>query len=187
MRRVYFFIDDNGVQQGPVNIDFLMKHGIRPDAKIWFEGLPQWIDASDVSELKKCLRSSGAECLTTQSYKASHYNRYDDIYKPPFNQTISEEERRKLQKVSPKTWLFESILVTIFCCLPFGIVGIVYASKVNTLWQEGKYADSLKASEIAERWTRLGFYTVFALWILYVLISILYPVAMSFPLSFINV
>ena len=53
MRRVYFFIDDNGVQQGPVNIDFLMKHGIRPDAKIWFEGLPQWIDASDVSELKK--------------------------------------------------------------------------------------------------------------------------------------
>ena len=32
----------------------------------------------------------------------------------------------------PKNWLVESILVTIFCCLPFGIAGIVFASQVNS-------------------------------------------------------
>ena len=32
------------------------------------------------------------------------------------------------ENVQPKTWLVESILVTLFCCLPFGIVGIVNAA-----------------------------------------------------------
>ena len=33
--------------------------------------------------------------------------------------------------VCPKTWMAESILVTILCCLPFGIIGIVNAAKVS--------------------------------------------------------
>lgn len=36
----------------------------------------------------------------------------------------------------PKNWLVESILVTLFCCMPLGIVGIIYAASV-----EGKYAN----------------------------------------------
>ena len=39
----------------------------------------------------------------------------------------------------PKNWLVESILVTIFCCLPFGIAGIVFASQVNSKWAAGDY------------------------------------------------
>ena len=42
----------------------------------------------------------------------------------------------------PSTYLVLSILVTIFCCLPFGIVGIVYASKVDSSWYAGR-ADKL--------------------------------------------
>ncbi|WP_419184195.1 DUF2752 domain-containing protein [Xiashengella succiniciproducens] len=38
----------------------------------------------------------------------------------------------------PKTWLGESILVTIFCCLPFGIAGIVNASKVESRFYAGE-------------------------------------------------
>ena len=33
--------------------------------------------------------------------------------------------------VPPKNWLIESILVTLFCCLPLGIAGIINASKVE--------------------------------------------------------
>lgn len=36
----------------------------------------------------------------------------------------------------PKTWLVESILVTCLCCLPFGIVGIVNATKVESAYQK---------------------------------------------------
>lgn len=56
----------------------------------------------------------------------------------------------------PKTWLVESILVTILCCLPLGIVGIVNAAKVNSLYAAGKYDEALRASNEAGKWTKIG-------------------------------
>lgn len=56
----------------------------------------------------------------------------------------------------PKTWLAESILVTLFCCLPLGIVGIVYASKVSSLYANGKYDEAQHASAEAGKWTKIG-------------------------------
>ena len=58
--------------------------------------------------------------------------------------------------VCPKTWMVESILVTILCCLPFGIVGIVNAAKVNSLYSAGKYDEALRASNEAGKWTKIG-------------------------------
>ena len=58
----------------------------------------------------------------------------------------------------PKNWLVESILVTIFCCLPFGIAGIVFATQVNSKYTAGDYAGALKASQDAGRWTKIGFW-----------------------------
>ena len=58
----------------------------------------------------------------------------------------------------PKNWLVESILVTIFCCLPFGIAGIVFASQVNSKWSTGDYAGAMQASKDAGRWTKIGFW-----------------------------
>lgn len=57
----------------------------------------------------------------------------------------------------PKTWLTQAILVTIFCCVPFGIVGIVYAARIEQLYNQGKYDESLQASLSARKWTKLGF------------------------------
>lgn len=73
----------------------------------------------------------------------------------------------------PKTWLAESILVTIFCCLPFGIVGIVNAAKISTLFAEGKYDEAEHASRQAGKWTKIGFWVglgcgvVYLIWIAY--------------------
>lgn len=58
--------------------------------------------------------------------------------------------------ICPKTWMVESILVTILCCLPLGIVGIVNASKVNSLFSAGDYAGAQKASAEAGKWTKIG-------------------------------
>ena len=59
----------------------------------------------------------------------------------------------------PKNWLVESILVTIFCCLPLGIVGIINAAKVNGAFDSGNIDASLKASEDAKKWTKWAFIT----------------------------
>ena len=77
--------------------------------------------------------------------------------------------------VCPKTWMVESILVTIFCCLPFGIVGIVNASKVSSLFLAGNYAEAQKASADAGKWTKIGFFVGLVCIIIY---SIIYGVTM---------
>jgi len=48
--------------------------------------------------------------------------------------------------VRKKNYLVESILVTIFCCPPLGIVGIVHASKVNRFYDSGDVANAEQAS-----------------------------------------
>jgi hypothetical protein len=58
----------------------------------------------------------------------------------------------------PKNWLVESILVTIFCCLPFGIIGIVNAANVNGRYDRGDYAGALSASRQAGTWTKTSFF-----------------------------
>lgn len=65
--------------------------------------------------------------------------------------------------VPPKNWLVESILVTLFCCLPFGIAGIVFASQVSTKWAAGDLAGALQSSKEAGKWTKIGFFIGIAL------------------------
>jgi Interferon-induced transmembrane protein len=53
----------------------------------------------------------------------------------------------------PKNWLLESILASLFCCLPLGIVGIVHAIKVESRFYAGDIEAANKASKEAKRWT----------------------------------
>ena len=53
----------------------------------------------------------------------------------------------------PNNWLIPAILATIFCCLPTGIVGIIYANQVNTKLLAGDYNGALQSSQNAKTWT----------------------------------
>lgn len=70
----------------------------------------------------------------------------------------------------PKNWLVESILATIFCCLPLGIVGIVFASQVNTKYDSGDYPGAEVASKDAGKWTKIAFFVGIAQIIIVILI-----------------
>lgn len=50
-----------------------------------------------------------------------------------------------------------AILVTIFCCLPFGIVSIVYAAQVNTKLSAGDVDGARLASQNAKTWAWVAF------------------------------
>ena len=56
----------------------------------------------------------------------------------------------------PNSFLVPSILATIFCCLPFGVVGIINALKVSEAYEIGDYAKAKKYSEIAEEWSKIA-------------------------------
>ncbi len=54
--------------------------------------------------------------------------------------------------VTIKSHLVDAILVTIFCCWPFGIPAIVQAARTNALLKNGKIAEAEKASKSAATW-----------------------------------
>lgn len=68
----------------------------------------------------------------------------------------------------PKTWLVESILVTLFCCLPFGIAGIVNASNVSSKFASGDIDGANRASKQAGKWTKWGFISGLIVLVLYI-------------------
>ena len=78
----------------------------------------------------------------------------------------------------PKNWLVESILVTIFCCLPFGIAGIVFASQVNSKFAAGDYNGALQASKDAGKWTKIGFWIGIG-WIILCFIWVVFVVGVA--------
>ncbi len=53
---------------------------------------------------------------------------------------------------TPNNYLVWSILATLFCCLPFGIVAIVKSSQVNGLWAQGRYAEAQASADSAKKW-----------------------------------
>lgn len=56
----------------------------------------------------------------------------------------------------PDNYLVWAILCTLCCCIPFGIVSIVYAAKVNSLYTIGQYAAAEEASNNAKKWAIIG-------------------------------
>ena len=55
--------------------------------------------------------------------------------------------------MKPDNNLVWAILTTILCCLPFGIVAIVYAAKVDGLWYAGMYDAARDAAKKAGIWS----------------------------------
>ncbi|WP_431471277.1 CD225/dispanin family protein [Nonlabens sp. SCSIO 43208] len=89
----------------------------------------------------------------------------------PFNQP---ENQRPVGQ-PPKTYLAESIIVTIICCWPLGIPAIVNAAKVDRLWNQGMYNESRQASEKAKQWciySAIGAAVFIVLYLLFVLLVV---------------
>lgn len=75
-------------------------------------------------------------------------------------------------RIMPRTWLLESILVTLFCCLPFGIVGIINATKVESLYLSGQYDMAEYYSREAKKWTIWGLVSSAILVMLYLFLAV---------------
>ena len=73
---------------------------------------------------------------------------------------------------SVPNYLVQAILVTIFCCLPAGVVSIVFAAQVNGKLQAGDYQGALDASKNAKTWAWVSFGFGLAVAVIYLLFVI---------------
>ena len=54
-------------------------------------------------------------------------------------------------------YLVQAILVTVFCCVPLGIVSIVFSAQVNGKLAAGDYAGAVETSNKAKKWAWWSF------------------------------
>lgn len=70
-------------------------------------------------------------------------------------------------------YLVQSILVTLCCCIPFGIVAIVFSAQVNGKLTRGDYEGAVKASDRARKWAWISFGSGIAVIILYFIATVI--------------
>lgn len=156
----YFYIDKSTNQQcGPFSIDELKSKKITPDTMIWFSGLPNWLEAAKIPALEFLFNPISASTNTQTSVQppVQHKSMYNSNVYGAHGAPVRRNEGgvRDVRPI-PKTWLVESILATVFCTHIFGIIAIVYASKVESAFYAGDYETSLESSKKAKMWLFIG-------------------------------
>lgn len=178
-----YYLAVNGKPEGPMSVDELRSRGITPQSLVWNETMKDWTPAGQVPEIANAIFAASGVPPTPQSdirktvYKQeSSYQQPQQPYQQPsYQQPQQQPYRQQYQQQPycdmppmPTTYLVWAILETILCCLPCGIVGIVYASKVESLYNQGRYDESLRASNTAKNWLIGGLIASVVFFILYI-------------------
>ncbi|WP_411827972.1 CD225/dispanin family protein [Luteolibacter sp. AS25] len=161
-----WYYSKSGVQLGPVSREELAGKASSGEVLagdlIWQEGMTDWKPLSQVPEFQgvQAVQSAppifptGGAAVAQPAYAAAPYS-------------------------GPEipNYLWQSIVVTVLCCLPFGVVSIVYAAKVDSLKATGDIVGAQAASKSAKTWAIVGLASWGAVIAIYLVIAVLAAVA----------
>ncbi|MGM9694189.1 MAG: CD225/dispanin family protein [Alloprevotella sp.] len=74
------------------------------------------------------------------------------------------------QPARPDNYLVVAILTTLCCCMPLGVVSIVYAAKVDGLYRGGLYQEAEDAAAQARKWAIISAVVGVTVQVLYLIV-----------------
>ena len=140
MEKKYYYIDSRGTQFGPLTLDELLGAGITPTTYVWRAGMKEWKMAKDVLEIAEQMQTPPMAGAPQPAYNNQYGNQYGG-----YNQSYDNEP-------IPSSYLGWSIAATLLCCLPAGIVAIIYASQVSSKWASGDREGARRSASLAKTW-----------------------------------
>lgn len=149
MNEQWFYIGNDKNQYGPISQQELIAKGLSGDTPVWKNGMPDWQRIADIPEL-----------VATQ---------YTVPPQPVYQQNGFYNNENHLGP-KPDNYLVWAILSTILCCAPFGIVSIVYSTKVDTLYYQGYFQAAQEASNKAKTWFLVSIISAVSIWIRFIII-----------------
>jgi len=83
---------------------------------------------------------------------------------------VAQEQnvQEQMSMMKPDNHMALAIFTTICCCLPLGIVAIVKANSVNSLYMMKQYQAAVMASNEAKKWSMIGIVISLVVWVLYI-------------------
>lgn len=154
----YYYVGSDNKSHGPVDPSQFAELGFNEETLVCPVGGQSWSRVADIPGL--------TTYLTPQQPPQTN---------PYIQQPYGQQQYPNNPGMPPSNNLVWAILTTIFCCLPFGIVAIVNASKVNNLWACGQYDAARQAAKNASKWSIIaaiagGIFSI--LYILFLIIGI---------------
>lgn len=142
MDKEYYYIDDQGEQFGPYTLEIFRLLPLRPQSPVWSTGMEGWITAGEMKELDGLIRKS-----------ESTPDIPTDTAEPELltERTAPETEDSAPAEPMPKTWLTESILLTLLCSV-IGLIPFFHGMQVRTLYRMGDYEGAARESATAKKW-----------------------------------
>lgn len=138
-----WYYSKNGTQIGPIAEDELsakIKSGeVSSTDLIWQEGMPDWKPFSQVPAFQGSIAQIPPQISPQGGVP---------MVQPP---AMSAGQYPQIPN-----YLWQSIVATVLCCMPFGVVGIVFAAKVDGLVARGDLAGAQAASKSAKTWTSVA-------------------------------
>jgi hypothetical protein len=137
-----WYYSKNAAQLGPVSLDELrakLASGeVLSTDMVWREGMPDWRPASAMFELEVP--------VADQQAAPTHV----EVENPPYQASFAAQNAAAGMLIP--NYLWQSIVVTIFCCWPLGIPAIVNAAKVDGMKARGDIHGAMEASASAKKW-----------------------------------
>ena len=133
-----YWINHNGVQSGPVDLDAI-KITQMPELQGYYEMLAETADPQPAQATQQ---SANGEAVTGQPYQPQ----------PQYTQPQQQYAPQAAAEPCPPTNLVWAIISTVLCCIPTGIVAIIYALKVTNKYREGDIEGAKRASEVGAWW-----------------------------------
>lgn len=135
----YYYLDAEGKQQGPVPPSDFLRLGITQSTLLWKNGMAGWQAAGMIPELSGYFQPTPPPPPSNVQPTP-----------PPVQRGASASATQQPPVEKPDSFLVWSILTTVLCCLPLGIVAIVYSTKVDPLWDKGQYTEAADAAKNAK-------------------------------------
>ena len=146
----------NGSQQGPFTYDDLRQLPIDASTPVWYDGLPDWT-AAGVAPVTAPLFATPFQQPCQQPYQQAQYPQYQQYqqqYQQPYQQPQYQQQAYQQQPVQPQprpnTYLVWNILLTVLCCSPLAIAGIVTGAMCNSRYNSGDYDGARRMSHVTE-------------------------------------
>lgn len=146
----YYVISPNGEKYGPADIALLK----------------EWAAQGRIQ------RSTTIEdAVTGNQYPASMIVDFQVIAPPPLNYQTPAAQPRQERYIHTENHLTKAIISTLCCCLPLGVVAIVYATQVEGHSRRGDVSSAQDAADKASAWANWSIGLTIA-WILFYVIVI---------------
>ncbi|MDE5574058.1 MAG: CD225/dispanin family protein [Muribaculaceae bacterium] len=135
---------------GPLELDELRHYSIGADTLIWTPGNTDWKEARNFPEVMAVV----SENVTPPPFSASKLSRTIADTEVYGTCAMSDEygPDGRYQPLRPNNYLAEAIVLTILCCNILGVISIIYALKVNKLYDERHFEEARRASINARNW-----------------------------------